>query len=75
VYQSAGKNFTGGITRQGSRWLRRIMVEVAHSAVKARDSKLRMFYLRVKSRRGEKTAIVAVARKMLVLIHHFLVNE
>jgi len=51
------------------------MVEVAHSAVKARDSKLRMFYLRVKSRRGEKTAIVAVARKMLVLIHHFLVNE
>jgi transposase len=74
VYQSAGKNFTGGITRQGSRWLRRIMVEVAHSAVKARDSKLRMFYLRVKSRRGEKTAIVAVARKMLVLIHHLLVN-
>jgi len=74
VYQSAGKNFTGGITKQGSMWLRRIMVEVAHSAVKTRDSKLRMFYLRVKARKGDKTAIVALARKMLTIIHHLLVN-
>ena len=74
VYQSAGKNFTGGITKRGSKWLRRIMVEVAHVAVRARDSKLRMFYLRVKARKGEKTAIVAVARKMLTIIHHLLVN-
>ena len=74
VYQSAGKNFTGGITKQGSMWLRRIMVEVAHSAVKTRDSKLRMFYLQVKTKKGEKTAIVAVARKMLTIIHHLLVN-
>jgi len=74
VYQSAGKNLTGRITKQGSKWLRRVMVEVAHSAVKTRDSKLRMFYLRVKARKGEKTAIVAVARKMLTIIHHLLVN-
>jgi transposase len=74
VYQSAGKNLTGSITKRGSRWLRRSMVEAAHSAVKARDSELRRFYLRVKSRKGEKTAIVAVARKMLVIIHHLLVN-
>jgi len=74
VYQSAGKSFTGGITKQGSRWLRRIMVEVAHVAVRARDSKLRAFYLRVKAKKGEKTAIVAVARKMLTIIHHLLVN-
>jgi len=74
VYQSAGKYLTGGITKQGSKWLRRIMVEVAHVAVRARDSKLRAFYLRVKARKGEKTAIVAVARKMLTIIHHLLVN-
>jgi transposase len=74
VYQSAGKCFTGGITRQGSKWLRRIMVEVAHTAVKTRDSKLRDFYLRVKARHGAKTAVVALARKMLTIIHHLLVN-
>ena len=67
VYQSAGKSLTGGITKQGSKWLRRSMVEVAHAAVKKRDSKLREFYLRVKARKGEKTAIVAVARKMLTI--------
>ena len=74
VYQSAGKSFTGGIMKQGSKWLRRSMVEVAHAAVKKRGSKLREFYLRVKARKGEKTAIVAVARKMLTIIHHLLVN-
>ena len=74
VYQSAGKSLTGGIMKQGSKWLRRSMVEVAHAAVKKRDSKLREFYLRVKARKGEKTAIVAVARKMLTIIHHLLVN-
>jgi len=34
VYQSAGKSLTGGITKQGSKWLRRSMVEVAHADVK-----------------------------------------
>ncbi|MCS4541378.1 MAG: IS110 family transposase [Euryarchaeota archaeon] len=29
VYQSGGKNLTGYITKKGSKWLRRIMVEVA----------------------------------------------
>lgn len=75
VYQSAGKCFTGGITKQGSKWLRRIMVEVAHSAVQARDSVLRDFYLRVKDRHGSKVAVVALARKMLTIIHHLLVND
>lgn len=74
VYQSAGKNLTGGITKQGSKRLRRSMVQVARSAVKARDSRLRRYYLRLKARKGDKTAIVALARKMLVLIHHLLVN-
>lgn len=74
VYQSAGKNFTGSITKQGSAPLRRMMVEVAHVAVRIRNSRLRDFYLRVKARKGEKTAIVAVARKMLAIIWHLLVN-
>ena len=74
VYQSAGKNLTGRITKQGSKWLRRIMVQVAHSASKAKGTKLRRFYLSVKARKGAKTAVVALARKMLTIIHHLLVN-
>jgi transposase len=74
VYQSAGTFVTGHITKQGSKWLRRVMVEVAHAAVKKRDSRFRMFYLRVKAKKGEKTAIVAVARKMLTIIWHLLMK-
>jgi transposase len=74
VYQSAGTFVTGSITKQGSKWLRYVMVEVAHAAVKKRNSRLRAFYLRVKAKKGEKTAIVAVARKMLTIIWHLLVK-
>jgi transposase len=74
VYQSAGKFVTGAITKRGSKWLRRVMVLVAHSAVRVKDSRLRAFFLRVMARKGKKTAIVAVARKMLTVIWHLLVN-
>lgn len=74
VYQSAGTFVTGSITKQGSKWLRRVMVEAAHVAVRVRGSRLRAFYLRVKAKKGEKPAIVAVARKMLTIIWHLLVK-
>ena len=51
-----------------------MLVEAAHAAVRVRDSRLRAFYLRVKAKKGEKTAIVAVARKMLTIIWHLLVK-
>jgi transposase len=72
VYQSGGRNLTGRI-KQGSRGLRRLMVQVAHVAARTRDSGLRLFYLRVAARRGKKKAIVALARKILCIIHHILV--
>lgn len=74
VYQSAGKFVLGHITKTGSKWLRRIMVLVAHSAVNVRDSRFRAFFLRVKARKGKNTAYVAVARKMLTVIWHLLVK-
>ena len=42
--------------------------------MRVRDSRLRAFYLRVKAKKGEKTAIVTVARKMLTVIWHLLVK-
>jgi len=50
------------------------MVEVAHAAVRVKDSKLGAFFLRVNAKKGNKTAYVTVARKMLTIIWHLLVN-
>jgi transposase len=74
VHQSAGVCILGSITKQGSRWLRWNMVEVAHAAVRVRDSRFRALFLRVMAKKGKKTAYVAVARKMLTVIWHLLVK-
>lgn len=73
VYQTADKNLTGKI-KPGSKNLRRTMVQVAHAASRAKDSRLRLSYLRVAARCGKKKAIVALARKILCIIHHLLVT-
>lgn len=74
VRQSGMRRWSGGITKKGSKWLRRMLIQCALAAIKVKDSKLRLFYLRVKSSRGHNVAIVAVARKILVIIHHLLVS-
>jgi len=56
--QSGSVEIRGGVTKQGSRMLRWIMVEAAWVAVR-HDERMREFYERVKRRRGK--AIVAVA--------------
>ena len=39
------------------------------------DSKLRKFYLRVRARKGANVAILALARKILCILHHLLTNQ
>jgi transposase len=75
VSQSADKLHTGCITKHGSKHLRWIMVQVAHAASKKIGSKLRRFYLRVRSRRGANVAIVALSRKILCILYHLLMNQ
>jgi transposase len=75
VYQSADKLLTGSITKQGSKHIRWILVQVAHAAVKKRGSKLRKFFLRVKAKKGYNVAVVALARKILCILHHLLMNQ
>jgi transposase len=74
LHQSAGVCVSGSITKQGDRWLRWNMVEVAHCAVRTRGSRFRVLFLRVRAKKGNQTAYVAVARKMLTVIWHLLVN-
>ena len=71
LHQSGTVEYSGGITRQGSRMLRWIMVEAARTAVR-HDERMRRFYERVKRRRGDGKAIVAVACKMLKIIWFML---
>jgi transposase len=72
VYQSAGKVILGSITKRGSSWLRRIMVEVAHTAVRVKGSRFKRMFLRIEAKKGSGTAYVAVARKLLTVIWHLL---
>lgn len=75
VNQSADKLHTGCITKHGSKHLRWIMVQVAHAASKKIGSKLRKFYLRIRARKGANVAIVALARKILCILYHLLMNQ
>ena len=76
VYQSADKNYTGSITKQGSRHIRRILVEVAHVIARTTGkSKLKNFFLRIQARKGTNIAAVALARKVLCIVHHLLIMQ
>ena len=60
LHQSGSVELHGSITKQGSRMLRWVMVEAARVAVN-HDDRMRAFHERVKHRRGDQKAIIAVA--------------
>ena len=63
VHQSGSECYSGRITRQGSPWLRWILVEAAMKLVR-RDTKLGNFYQRIRKRSSANVARVAAARKL-----------
>jgi transposase len=63
VRQSGDHCYYGKITRQGSPWLRCVLVEAAIHVVR-RDDGLKNFYQRVRKRAGANKARVATARKL-----------
>jgi transposase len=75
VYQSAGKLITGSITKHGSRHIRWILVQVSRVIARGRNSKLKRFFLRVKAKKGSNVVVVALARKVLCILHHLLINK
>jgi len=73
THQSSNVCYNGRITKQGSKWLRWILIQCANASVKSRKNhRLKRFYLRIKRKKGHNKAIVATARKMLTLIWHLL---
>jgi transposase len=71
VYSSGSKTYNGRITKQGSRWLRWILVEISTHAASG-DANFQKVYRRVSQRRGRSTARVVVARKLLTIIYAML---
>ena len=68
--ESAGKKKSVRITRAGV-YLKPALVQVAHAAVKSKQSPYyRLKYERIAKRRGKKRAIIAIARMILTAIFH-----
>jgi len=74
LHQSGRVEYHGSITKQGSKMLRWMIVEAARVAVN-HDPRMRSFYERVKHRRGDQKAIVAVANKMLKITWFMLTRR
>jgi len=74
LHRSGQKHSTGPITKAGRSRLRSILVEGAH--VPARhDPQLGRFFYRLRAKKGTNVAVVATARKMLVVIWHLLSGD
>lgn len=71
VYASGGTTRRGGLTKQGSKWLRWILVELSIHAINGAPQ-FRSLYHRVVKRHGRNTGRVAVARAMLKTIYAML---
>lgn len=73
-HESAGKRLSGK-TRKGSRWLRQVLVEIAHVAAKTKDTYLAAQYRRIASRRGKKRALIALGHTVLVIAYQLLTRK
>ena len=76
VHQSGETNYHGRITKEGSKYLRWILIEAVQVHIRyAPDSKITYHYYRIKKKRPGNVAKVAAARKLLQAIYHMLKNE
>ncbi len=62
--ETADTTHLGHITKRGDKYLRKNLIECARAGIR-KDQNLKNFYTRVKRKRGDKRAIIAVARKLV----------
>jgi transposase len=73
-YESGGKRLSGK-TRKGSRWLRQVLIEIAHVASKTKNTYLAAQYRRIAARRGKKRALVALGHTILTIVYTLLTRR
>jgi transposase len=74
TYQSAEKTRTGRITKRGSKWLRKTLVDSITSGSR-KNHKLSVFYRKLKKNKGTGKAKVATARKLCCVIFAMLKDK
>ena len=74
TFQSADKERHGGLTKQGSKWLRWILIENSHHIIN-KDERFNKLFERVRIKYGSNTGRVAVARKLLEIIWYMLTRK
>lgn len=77
VHSSGESSRYGSITKEGSRFLRYIMIETAHHQLllKRKLVGLKWYYQRLANRKNNQTAAVATARKLLTIVWKVLKEE
>lgn len=75
VYQSADKFYNGRITKRGSNVARWILTQIAQSAARKKNSKLKEFFNRKRKSIGFAKAVIALARKITTIIWHLVTND
>jgi transposase len=75
-YQSGDIDYDGGVSKCGDALLRTMLYEAAHSLLicSKKWSWLKAWGVRVAQRRGMRRAIVAVARRLAVVLHRMWVD-
>ena len=71
--ESAGKRRSTRM-RNGAPWLKTVLIQCAWAAARTKGSYFQSLYHRLRSRRGAKKAIGAVAASLLTTIYHMLKN-
>lgn len=75
VRGSGGKIQHGRITREGDGEMRRLLVQAAHVALRSRqETRLKRWALALAERAGKKKAVVALARKIAIVLHRLWVT-
>lgn len=72
--ESAGKIKSARL-RKGGNWLKDTMVQAAWAAVKKKDSYFHAKFARLRRRRGERKAIVAIAASMLRAAYYMIRDD
>jgi transposase len=75
VFSSGERADYGHITREGRSEVRHVAVQSVHAILRSTNSEskpLRKWYERIAKRRGHKTAVVALARKLTEIIFYVL---
>ncbi|MBV9403734.1 MAG: IS110 family transposase [Acidobacteriaceae bacterium] len=71
IRESGGKRMSGK-TRKGNPYLRRALCQSAWAAARKKDSYLTGLFRRIRARRGEQKAIMAVAHQLLTILFHVI---